>query len=136
MRVLFLVFLALLIGAFATSAGKMTLQLEKAWEGKSVNDLIATKGQPDQKLDDGQGGQIFVYSTYESEPGAEPSPGGTSSPGGGSGGGRGSGRHGGGSGGGGSSRRGSSGTTYLVHERFWIAADGHIYRVTYQLEGE
>ena len=123
MRVLFLVFLALLIGACATSAGKMTPQLEKAWEGKSVNDLIATKGQPDQKLDDGQGGQIFAYSTYESEPGAEPSPGGTSSPGGGSG-------------GGGSSRRGSSGTTYLVHERFWIAADGHIYRVTYQLEGE
>ena len=61
MRVLFLVFLALLIGACATSAGKMTPQLEKAWEGKSINDLIATKGQPDQKLDDGQGGQIFVY---------------------------------------------------------------------------
>ena len=64
MRVLFLVFLALLIGACATSAGKVTPQLEKAWEGESVNDLIATKGQPDQKLDDVQGGQIFAYSTY------------------------------------------------------------------------
>jgi hypothetical protein len=139
LNLMIVVFLALLIGACATGANKRTQQLEENWQGKNVNDLIATKGQPDEKFDDGRGGQIFDYSAYEAEPGSESGGGGSSPPGGGSGGGsgggRGSGRHGGGSGGGGSSRRGSSKTTYLVHQRFWINPEGSIYRANYLQEG-
>jgi hypothetical protein len=133
------VFLALLIGACATSTDRRTQRLEENWQGKHVNDLIALKGQPDEKFGDGQGGQIFDYESYESESGSESAKSGSSPPGGGSGGGsgggRGSGRHGGGSGGGGSSRRGSSKTAYLMHQRFWINPEGYIYRASYVQEG-
>jgi hypothetical protein len=132
------VFLALLVGACATSLGKRTQQLAEKWQGKNVNDLIASKGQPDEKYEDGRGGQVFDYEAYEAEPGSESGKGGDSSPGvgseGRSGGGRGSGRHGGGAGGGGSSRRGSSKTAYLMHQRFWINPEGYIYRASYVQE--
>jgi len=122
--------MALLIGACATAANKKTQQLEEDWKGKNFNDLIAAKGPPDEKLDDGQGGKIFVYSTYEYEQASVSGSGGSSSGGGGGGGG---GRHGEGSGaGGGSSRGGSSKTSYLSSEMFWINPDGYIYRTAYQ----
>jgi len=122
--------IGLLIGACATAANKKTQQLEEDWKGKNFNDLIAAKGPPDEKLDDGQGGKIFVYSTYEYEQASVSGSGGSSSGGGGGGGG---GRHGEGSGaGGGSSRGGSSKTSYLSSEMFWINADGYIYRTAYQ----
>jgi uncharacterized membrane protein YgcG len=122
--------MALLIGACATDANKKTQQLEEDWKGKNFNDLIAAKGPPDEKLDDGQGGKIFVYSTYEYEQASVSGSGGSSSRGGGGGGG---GRHGEGSGaGGGSSRGGSSKTSYLRSEMFWINPDGYIYRTAYQ----
>ena len=122
--------MALLIGACATDANKKTQQLEEDWKGKNFNDLIAAKGPPDEKLDDGQGGKIFVYSTYEYEQASVSGSGGSSSRGAGGGGG---GRHGEGSGAGGSSSRGgSSETSYLRSEMFWINPDGYIYRTAYQ----
>jgi len=122
--------MALLIGACATAANKKTQQLEEDWKGKNFNDLITAKGPPDEKLDDGQGGKIFVYSTYEYEQASVSGSGGSSSRGGGGGGG---GRHGEGSGaGGGSSRGGSSKTSFLSSEMFWINPDGYIYRIAYQ----
>jgi hypothetical protein len=132
MKFLLLVLMALLIGACATNASKKAQKLEEDWKGKNFNDLIAAKGPPDEKLDDGRGGKIFIYSAYESEPASESGSRGGSSHGGGYGGGGGWGRHGGGSGGGGSVRRGSSKTTYLSHEMFWIDPNGCIYRATYQ----
>jgi uncharacterized lipoprotein YmbA len=62
-KIVLLVIAALLIGACATSASKKTQQLAEVWQGKNFNDLIAAKGPPDEKLDDGQGGKIFTYST-------------------------------------------------------------------------
>ncbi len=138
-----MVFLALLAGACATTAAKKSQQLEEAWQGKSVKELLARKGPPDAKSADGQGGQIFAYSAYERESDSDAGRSRAVSQGqgsdedsgrNGSGGGRGSGGRGGRSGSGGSSRRGSS-PTYLVHERYWINPDGSIYRVTYQQEG-
>ncbi len=139
MKLLCIVFLTLLIGACATGVSKESQQLEENWQGKSVKDLIASKGQPDEKFEDGRGGQIFDYEAYESEPGLESGKGASSprgdGPGGGSGGGRGSGRHGGGPGGDGSSRRGSSKTAYLMHQRFWINPEGYVYRASSVQEG-
>ena len=137
-KIMILSFLTLAIGACATNASKMAQQLEEDWKGKNFNDLIAAKGPPDEKLDDGQGGKIFIYSTYESEPASGSDSGGGSSRGGrfgggGFGGGFGGSRHGGGYGnGGGSSRGGSAKTTYLSSEMFWINPDGFIYRTAYQ----
>ena len=68
------VFLALLAGACATTAAKKSQQLEEAWQGKSVKELLARKGPPDAKLDDGQGGQIFAYSAYERESDSDAGP--------------------------------------------------------------
>ena len=139
LKILILSLMTLVIGACATSASKKAQQLEEDWKGKNFNDLIAAKGPPDEKIDDGQGGKIFIYSTYESE--SEPASGsdsaGGSSRGGRSGGGFGGGfggsRHGGGYGsGGGSSRGGSAKTSYLSSEMFWINPDGLIYRTAYQ----
>ncbi len=128
-KIMVLALMALLIVACASDANKKTQQLEEDWKGKNFNDLIAAKGPPDEKLDDGQGGKIFIYSTYEYESGS----GGGSSRGGGYGGGVGGGRHGGGyGGGGGSSRGGSSKTSYHSSEMFWINPDGFIYRTAYQ----
>jgi hypothetical protein len=137
-KIMILSLLTLAIGACATSASKKAQQLEEDWKGKNFNDLIAAKGPPDEKLDDGQGGKIFIYSTYESEPASGSDSGGGSSGGGrfgggGFGGGFGGNRHGGGSGsGGGSSRGGSAKTSYLNSEMFWINPDGYIYRTAYQ----
>ena len=135
LNLIVVVFLALLIGACATNTDKRTQQLEENWQGKNLSDLIALKGQPDEKYEDGRGGQIFDYETYESEPGSEHGSGDNSPSGGGSegrsGGGRGSGPHGGG----GSSRRGSSKTAYLMRQRFWINPEGYIYRAGYVQEG-
>ena len=134
-KIMVLGLMALLIGACATAANKKAQQLEEDWKGKNFNDLIAAKGPPDEKLDDGQGGKIFIYSTYEYEQTSVSGTGGGSSRGGGYGGGGGGGvgRHGGGSGaGGGSSRGGSSKTSYLRSEMFWINPDGYIYRTAYQ----
>ena len=132
-----LALMVLLIGACATNASKKAQQLEEDWKGKNFNDLVAAKGPPDEKLDDGQGGKIFIYSTYESEPasGSESGDGSSHSGrfGGGFGGGFGGNRHGGGYGsGGGSSRKGSSKTSYLSSEMFWINPAGFIYRTAYQ----
>jgi hypothetical protein len=135
-KIILIVSMSLLIGACATNASKKTQQLEEDWKGKNFNDLIAAKGPPDEKLDDGRGGKIFIYSAYQSEPASESRRGGSSSPGGGYGGGGGWGRHGGGYGGGGSYRRGSSKTTYLSHEMFWIDPNGYIYRASYQRKGQ
>ena len=146
-KIMILSFLTLAIGACATNASKMAQQLEEDWKGKNFNDLIAAKGPPDEKLDDGQGGKIFIYSTYESEPASGSDSGGGSSRGGrfgggfgGGGGGFGGNRHGGGYGsggggygsGGGSSRGGSAKTFYQNSEMFWINPDGYIYRTAYQ----
>ena len=139
-KIMVLALMALLIVACASDANKKTQQLEEDWKGKNFNDLIAAKGPPDEKLDDGQGGKIFIYSTYEYEQTSVSGTGGGSSRGGGyggggygGGGGGGVGRHGGGSGaGGGSSRGGSSKTSYLSSEMFWINPDGYIYRTAYQ----
>jgi hypothetical protein len=139
-KIMILSLLTLAIGACATNASKMAQQLEEDWKGKNFNDLIAAKGAPDEKLDDGQGGKIFIYSTYESEPASESDSGGGSSRGGrfgggfgGGGGGFGGNRHGGGYGsGGGSSRGGSAKTSYQSSEMFWINPDGYIYRTAYQ----
>lgn len=64
-NIVLLALITLFIGACATNASKKTQQLEEDWKGKNFNDLIAGKGSPDAKLDDGQGGKIFIYSTYE-----------------------------------------------------------------------
>jgi uncharacterized membrane protein YgcG len=133
-KIMVLALMALLIVACASDANKKTQQLEEDWKGKNFNDLIAAKGAPDDKLDDGQGGKIFIYSTYEYKQDSVSGSGGSSSRGGGSGGGEGGGgggRHGGG-GGSGSSRGGSSKTSYLRSEMFWINPDGYIYRTAYQ----
>jgi uncharacterized membrane protein YgcG len=127
-KIMVLGLMALLIGACATAANKKAQQLEEDWKGKNFNDLIAAKGPPDEKLDDGQGGKIFIYSTYEYEQASVSGSGGSSSRGGGGGGG---GRQGSGAGGG-SSRGGSSKTSYLRSEMFWINPDGYIYRTAYQ----
>ena len=128
-----LALMVLLIGACATNASKKAQQLEEDWKGKNFNDLIAAKGPPDEKVDDGQGGNIFIYKTYEYERASESENGGGSTRGGWSGGGAGRGRHGGGyGGGGGSSRGGSSKTSYLTYEMFWINPNGNIYRTAYQ----
>jgi len=133
-KIMVLALMALLIVACASDANKKTQQLEEDWKGKNFNDLIAAKGPPDEKLDDGQGGKIFVYSTYEYEQASVSGSGGSSSRGGGGGGG---GRHGEGSGaGGGSSRGGSSKTSYLRSEMFWINPDGYIYRTAYQRKSQ
>ena len=86
-KIMVLALMALLIGACATSASKKTQQLAEDWQGKNFNDLIAAKGAPDDKLDDGQGGKIFIYSTYEYKQDSVSGSGGSSSRGGGSGGG-------------------------------------------------
>jgi len=36
-------------------------QLEQQWLGKDRNSLIASRGTPDQVMDDGFGGQIYTY---------------------------------------------------------------------------
>jgi hypothetical protein len=132
-KIMILSLMTLAIGACATSASKKAQQLEENWKGKNFNDLIAAKGPPDEKLDDGQGGKIFIYSTYESEPASGSDSGGGSSRGGRFGGGFGGNRHGGGYGsGGGSSRGGSAKTSDLSSEMFWINPDGYIYRTAYQ----
>ena len=143
-KIMILSLMTLAIGACATSASKQAQQLDEDWKGKNFNDLIAAKGPPDEKLDDGQGGKIFIYSTYESEPASGSDSGGGSSHGGrfggggfgggGFGGGFGGSRHGGGGGygsGGGSSRGGSAKTFYQSSEMFWINPDGFIYRTAY-----
>ena len=127
-KIMVLGLMALLIGACATAANKKAQQLEEDWKGKNFNDLIAAKGPPDEKLDDGQGGKIFIHSTYEYEQASVSGSWGSSSRGGGGGGG---GRQGSGAGGG-SSRGGSSKTSYLRSEMFWINPDGYIYRTAYQ----
>ena len=142
-KIMILSLLTLAIGACATNASKQAQQLDEDWKGKNFNDLIAAKGPPDEKLDDGQGGKIFIYSTYESEPASGSDSGGGSSRGGrfggggygggGFGGGFGGGRHGGGYGsGGGSSRGDSAKTSYLSSEMFWINPNGYIYRTAYE----
>ena len=137
-KIMILSLMTLAIGACATSASKQAQQLDEDWKGKNFNDLVAAKGPPDEKLDDGQGGKIFIYSTYESEPASGSDSGGGSSRGGrfgggGFGGGFGGNRHGGGYGsGGGSSRGGSAKTFYQNSEMFWINPDGYIYRTAYQ----
>ena len=113
-----LAFLALLIGACATNANKKAQQLEEDWKGKNFNDLIAAKGPPSEKMDDGQGGKIFIYAASELSPDSGNS-GGSS--------------HGGGSGGGGSSRGGK--ISHINNEMFWINPDGFIYRTAYQRTG-
>lgn len=35
--------------------------LQKTWEGRNVNDLIAYFGPPSEVLDDGKGGRILIY---------------------------------------------------------------------------
>lgn len=35
----------------------------KSWEGNHFSDLIASWGPPQQVMDDGQGGKIFVYAS-------------------------------------------------------------------------
>ena len=137
-KIMILSLMTLAIGACATSASKQAQQLDEDWKGKNFNDLVAAKGPPDEKLDDGQGGKIFIYSTYESEPASGSDSGGGSSRGGrfgggGFGGGFGGNRHGGGYGsGGGSSRGDSAKTSYRSSEMFWINPDGFIYRTAYQ----
>jgi uncharacterized membrane protein YgcG len=140
-KIMVLALMVLLIGACASNATKKAQQLEEDWKGKNFNDLIAAKGPPDEKVDDGQGGKIFIYKNYEYERAPESESGGGSTHGGWSGGGFGGGagrsRHGGGYGGeGGSSRRGSSKTSYLTYEMFWINPDGNIYRTAYQRKSQ
>jgi hypothetical protein len=136
-KIMLLIFGALLIGGCATVANNKSQKLEEDWKGKNFNDLIAAKGPPDEKLDDGQGGKIFIYSSSELSPDSGHSIG--SSHGGGYGGG-GMGRHsgggsspGGGYGGGGSSRGGK--ISHISNEMFWINPDGFIYRTAYQRTG-
>ena len=93
MRVLFIVFLALLIGACATTAGKVTPQLEKAWQGKSVTDLIAAKASPIRNWTTAGRPDLGLFSS-ESEPALNHRPRGLPLPAAARGG-RGSGRHGG-----------------------------------------
>ena len=144
-KIMVLALMILLIGACASNASKRAQQLEEDWKGKNFNDLIAAKGPPDEKVDDGQGGNIFIYKTYEYERASESESGGGSArggwsgggSGGGYGGGAGRGRHGGGYGGGGGSPRGSSSkTSYLTYEMFWINPDGNIYRTAYQRKSQ
>jgi hypothetical protein len=61
-RTCIIVFLALLMCACA-STQQVRDELQKAWEGRSVNDLVAELGPPTQVLDDGRGGKIYSYST-------------------------------------------------------------------------
>jgi uncharacterized membrane protein YgcG len=126
LKILVLALLALLIGACATSPSKKALQLEEDWKGKNFNDLIAAKGPPDEKLDDGQGGKIFIYSSSELSPDSGSGGGMGRHSGGGS-------SRGGGSGGGGSSRGGQ--VSHINNEMFWINPDGFIYRTAYQRTG-
>jgi hypothetical protein len=36
-------------------------ELMSSWDGKNVNDLIASWGPPSQTMSDGNGGQILIY---------------------------------------------------------------------------
>ena len=38
-------------------------ELQKTWEGRNANDLVAELGPPTQTLDDGKGGRILIYTT-------------------------------------------------------------------------
>ncbi|MGA8571632.1 MAG: hypothetical protein WBQ36_09555 [Desulfobaccales bacterium] len=129
-EILALALIALLIGACVTSPGEKAQQLEAGWKGKNFNDLIAAKGPPDEKLDDGQGGKIFIYSSSELSPDSGSGGGTGRHSGGGSGGGS---SRGGGSGGGGSSRGGM--VSHISTEMFWINPEGFIYRTAYQRTG-
>lgn len=55
-------FLLVCICACATT-DQTRLDFVKTWEGKTLNDLISQLGPPSQVLDDGQGGQLVIYST-------------------------------------------------------------------------
>jgi uncharacterized membrane protein YgcG len=125
-KILVLALMALLIGACATSPSKKAQQLEEDWKGKNFNDLIAAKGPPDEKMDDGQGGKIFIYLSSELSPDSGSGGGMSRHSGGGS-------SRGGGSGGGGSSRGGQ--VSHISNEMFWINPDGFIYRTAYQRTG-
>ena len=108
-KILILALLALLIGAVPLGPSKKAQQLEEDWKGKNFNDLIASKGPPDEKMDDGQGGKIFIYSSSELSPDSGISGGMGRHSGGGS-------SRGGGSGGGGSSRGGQ--VSHISNEMF------------------
>ncbi len=125
-KIMLLILGALLIGGCATVTNNKAQKLEEEWKGKNFNDLIAAKGPPSDKMDDGQGGKIFLYSS--SELSADSGSSGGSSHGGGYGGG-GMGGHSGG----GSSRGGK--ISHISYEMFWINPDGFIYRTAYQRTG-
>jgi len=44
-----------------TSVAQLEQQLGQQWVGKDRNSLIASRGTPDQVMDDGFGGQIYTY---------------------------------------------------------------------------
>ncbi|MFH1902353.1 MAG: hypothetical protein ABIK26_08890 [Candidatus Omnitrophota bacterium] len=46
-----------------TGCATMINKKMDSWMGHNVNDLIASWGPPQQTMSDGQGGQIFVYSS-------------------------------------------------------------------------
>jgi hypothetical protein len=135
-RFLLLIFGVLIIGGCATITNNKAQKLDEEWKGKNFNDLIAAKGPPGEKMDDNQGGKIFIYSSSELSPDSGSS--GGSSHGGGYGGG-GMGRHSGGGssrggGYGGASSRGET-VSHISYEMFWINSDGFIYRTAYQRTG-
>jgi hypothetical protein len=47
------------------TAGKMDAVMG-SWQGRNVNDLVASWGPPTQVLDDGQGGKIYCYQVTSS----------------------------------------------------------------------
>jgi hypothetical protein len=127
------ILLGLATGGCATSDVTKTQYLVQNWQGKSVKELIAKKGNPDAISDDGKGGKVYAFSAYQPESAVEitkshhseaeaKSDGKQESP-----------RRKGILGFGASNRDGS-GLTYLIHERFYVNPDGNIYRVTYAEE--
>jgi hypothetical protein len=58
--------LLLLFGAIAVASCASIDKTMESWMGNHQSDLIASWGPPQQVLDDGQGGKIFVYSTTRS----------------------------------------------------------------------
>ena len=61
---LYLITAILVLMIYACSATQQVREeLQKNWEGRNVNDLIAELGPPTQILDDGQGGKIYCYTS-------------------------------------------------------------------------
>ena len=60
-------FFLLLLLAIAALAGCASInETMQSWMGRHQSDLIASWGPPQQVMDDGQGGKIFVYTATRS----------------------------------------------------------------------